>query len=164
MRLISVVAVLLAGAGICRAGDLDIHVILSGEVAPGVYGQVQLGSERPPPLVYAQPMLIVSQRVPPPPVYLHVPPGHAKNWRKHCREYNACNRPVYFVRSQEYEPGYVPRDHEHDRDYEHRDREHDRDGDHHRDHDHGRGHDHEHDRSEHGDDHGRDDRDRHDDR
>jgi hypothetical protein len=153
MRLISVVAVLLVGAGICRAGDLDIHVILSGEVAPGVYGQVQLGSERPPPLVYAQPMLIVPQRVPPPPVYLHVPPGHAKNWRKHCQEYNACNRPVYFVRSQEYEPGYVPRDHEHDRD-----------GDHNRDHDHGRGHDHEHDRSEHGDDHGHDDRDRHDDR
>ena len=119
MRLISVVAVLFVGAGICRAGDLDIHVILSGEVAPGVYGQVQLGSERPPPLVYAQPMLIVPQRVPPPPVYLHVPPGHAKNWRKHCREYNACNRPVYFVRSQEYEPGYVPRDREHYRDHEH---------------------------------------------
>src|SRR3981189_1782399 len=117
MRLISVVAVLLAGAGICRAGDLDIHVILSGEVAPGVYGQVQLGSERPPPLVYAQPMLIVPQRVPPPPVYLHVPPGHAKNWRKHCREYNACNRPVYFVRSEEYAPDYERRDydHEHDR-------------------------------------------------
>jgi hypothetical protein len=144
---------LLAGAGICRAGDLNIHVILSGEVAPGVYGQVQFGSESPPPLVYAEPMLIVPQRVPPPPVYLHVPPGHARNWRKHCQEYNACNRPVYFVRSPEYEPGYVPRYHEHDRD-----------GDHNRDHDHGRGHDHEHDRSEHGDDHGRDDRDRHDDR
>jgi len=167
MRLISVVAVLLAGAGICRAGDLNIHVILSGEVAPGVYGQVQLGSERPPPLVYAQPMLIVQQRDPAPPVYLHVPPGHAKNWRKHCQEYNACNRPVYFVRSREYEPGYVPRGGDrdrggdHDRDVDH---DHDRDRDRDRDHDHGRGHDHEHDRSEHGDDHGHDDRDRHDDR
>ena len=147
MRLISIVAVLLAGAGICRAGDLNIHVILSGEVAPGVYGQVQLGSERPPPLVYAEPMLVVPLRVPPPPVYLHVPPGHAKNWRKHCQEYNACNRPVYFVRSQEYEPGYVRRD---------ADRDHGHDHDHDRDHDHGRGHDH--------DDHGHDDRDRHDDR
>lgn len=153
MRLISVVAVLLAGAGICRAGDLNIHVILSGEVAPGVYGQVQLGSEGPPPLVYAQPMLIVPQRVPPPPVYLHVPPGHAKNWRKHCQEYNACNRPVYFVRSREYEPDYVRRDADHERDYDHG---HDRDHDHDHDRDHGRGHDH--------DDHGHDDRDRHDDR
>ena len=150
MRLISIVAVLLAGAGICRAGDLNIHVMLSGEVAPGVYGQVQIGGERPPPLVYAQPMLIVPQRDPPPPVYLHVPPGHAKNWRKHCHEYNACNRPVYFVRSQEYEPGYVA-DHGHDHDHD-------------RDHDHGHGHDHEHDRSDHGDDHGHEDRDRHDDR
>jgi hypothetical protein len=158
MRLISIVAVILAGAGICRAGDLNIHVILSGEVAPGVYGQVQFGSERPPPLVYAQPMLIVPQEVPPPPVYLHVPPGHARNWRKHCQEYNACNRPVYFVRSQEYEPGYVLRSGDHDRDHER-----DRDGDHRdRDHDHGRSHDHERDRSEHGDDHGHDDRDRQD--
>ncbi|TLZ58930.1 MAG: hypothetical protein E6K20_16985, partial [Gammaproteobacteria bacterium] len=24
----------------------------------------------------------------------------------HCHEYNACNRPVYFVRSAEYEPGF----------------------------------------------------------
>jgi hypothetical protein len=155
MRLISVVALLLAGAGICRAGDLNIHVILSGEVAPGVYGQVQLGSERPPPLVYAEPMLVVPQRVPPPPVYLHVPPGHAKNWRKHCQEYNACNRPVYFVRSQEYEPGYVRRDADRDHGHDH-DHDHDHDRDHDRDHDHGRGHDH--------DDHGHDDRDRHDDR
>src|SRR2546425_10235251 len=26
------------------------------------------------------------------PIYLHVPPGHAKHWRKHCHEYNACDR------------------------------------------------------------------------
>ncbi len=120
MRFLSIALVL--AAGVCRAGDLNIHVMLSGEVAPGVYGQVQLGNERPPPLVYAQPMLIEPQAAPPPPVYLHVPPGHARNWRKHCREYNACNRPVYFVRSQEYEPTYGRDDRDYrrgDRDYEH---------------------------------------------
>jgi hypothetical protein len=142
MRLLfmgSIAAVSLAGAGMARAGDLGINVIVSGQVAPGVYGQVQLGNAAPPPpVVYAQPMLIEPQAAPPPPVYLHVPPGHAKNWRKHCREYNACNRPVYFVRSAEYEPGYVRRDHGHDRD----DRRHDRDDDHGR----GHGHDHDHDR------------------
>ena len=136
MRLISIVTLLLAGAGACAAGDLNIHIMLSGEVAPGVYGQVQIGNERPPPLVYAQPMLIEPQAAPPPPVYLHVPPGHAKNWRKHCREYNACNRPVYFVRSEEYEPEYVRRDYGHG---------HEHDGDHGRSHgaddDHDRGHD-----------------------
>jgi hypothetical protein len=130
MRFLSIALVL--AAGVCRAGDLNIHVMLSGEVAPGVYGQVQLGNERPPPLVYAQPMLIEPQAAPPPPVYLHVPPGHARNWRKHCREYNACNRPVYFVRSQEYEPAYRRGDRDYrrgDRDYE-RDRSRHDEGDH----------------------------------
>lgn len=47
----------IAGAGVSRAGDLDIHVTVSGQVAPGVYGQVQLGSGQPPPVVYAQPTL-----------------------------------------------------------------------------------------------------------
>jgi hypothetical protein len=106
-------AMLVAGVGVSRAGDLDINVILSGQVAPGVYGQVHLGSAPPPPVVYAQPMLIEPQFNPPPPVYLHVPPGHAKNWRQHCHEYHACNRPVYFVRSAEYAPDYDRRDHDH---------------------------------------------------
>lgn len=142
MRLIAIVAGLLAAAGVCRADGLNLHVILSGEVAPGVYGQVRIGNAGPPPLVYAQPMIIETQAAPPPPVYLHVPPGHAKNWRKHCHEYHACNRPVYFVRSEEYEPSYERRDHghghDHDRGY---------------DHDHG----HDHDRGNHGHDGNRDD-------
>jgi hypothetical protein len=125
------VTALIAGVGVSRAGDLDIHVILSGQVAPGVYGQVQLGSgQQPPPVVYAQPMLIEPQASPLPPVYLHVPPGHAKNWRKHCHEYHACNRPVYFVRSAEYAPGYDSRDHGHGHDPERHD---DRDRDRHED-------------------------------
>jgi hypothetical protein len=136
--MVAIAIVALGGAGVGHAGDLGIHIILSGEVAPGVYGQVQFGNASPPPLVYAQPMLIEPQAAPPPPVYLHVPPGHAKNWRKHCREYNACNRPVYFVRSREYEPDYARRDHGHDRD----DHGYDRDDDHGHRHD----HDHDHDR------------------
>ncbi len=113
------ITMLVASVGVSRAGDLDIHVILSGQVAPGVYGQVQLGSAPPPPVVYAQPMLIEPQPSPLPPVYLHVPPGHAKNWRGHCHEYHACNRPVYFVRSEEYAPDYDHRDHDHDHDHGH---------------------------------------------
>ena len=116
------VTMLVASVGVSRAGDLDIHVLLSGQVAPGVYGQVQLGSAPPPPLVYAQPMLIEPQSSALPPVYLHVPPGHARNWRRYCHEYHACNRPVYFVRSQEYEPEYQRHyaDHERERDQERR--------------------------------------------
>jgi hypothetical protein len=125
------VAILIVSIGVSRAGDLDIHVILSGQVAPGVYGQVQLGNNSPPPVVYAQPMIIEPQASPPPPVYLHVPPEHAKNWRKHCHEYHACNRPVYFVRSAEYAPGYDHREREHDHDHGRRD---DRDRDRHDEH------------------------------
>ena len=82
------------------------NVVISGEVKPGVYGRVEIGNRPPPPVVYPQPVLIVREPRPVQPIYLHVPPGHAKHWSKHCHQYNACNRPVYFVKSKEYEPGY----------------------------------------------------------
>jgi hypothetical protein len=89
----SLATIVLALAGgfpmFTSAADVDVRVILSGEIAPGVYGRVDFGTAPPPG-----------------PVYLHVPPGHAKNWGKHCQRYNACGRPVYFVKSAEYEPGY----------------------------------------------------------
>lgn len=89
------------------AADVDVRVILSGEVAPGVYGRVDFGTASPPPLLYANPVVIAPLPGPPAKaVYLHVPPGHAKNWGKHCQRYNACGRPVYFVKSAEYESGY----------------------------------------------------------
>ncbi len=130
-RSLFAVSVLLAtGAGASRAGDLDIRVLLMGQVAPGVYGQVQLGNAPPPPVLYTQPMLIEAQPAPLPPVYLHVPPGHAKHWRQHCQEYHACNRQVYFVRSSEY-----------DREDDPQDRGHYKDKDHDKGHGHGHGHD-----------------------
>jgi hypothetical protein len=126
---------------LAQAQNVSISATITGEVVPGVYGHVVLGTRPPPPLVYAQPVVavpvVVAERMPMEPIYLHVPPGHARNWRKHCHEYNACNRPVYFVRSAEYEPGYRPdrrREHEHAHHDDHGDRENDR-GD-----DHGHGH------------------------
>lgn len=101
-----------------QAGELNIGVILSGEIQPGVYGRVEIGNAPPPPVLYAQPVVIVREhrRVPYEPIYLHVPPGHAKHWSKFCGRYNACNRPVYFVKSAEYEPDYRPRE-DHDDGY-----------------------------------------------
>jgi hypothetical protein len=161
MRLITIVAILFAGISGARAGDLGIRVMLSGQVAPGVYGQVQIGNDRPPPVVYAQPMLIEPQAAPPPPLYLHVPPGHARNWRKHCREYNACNRPVYFVRSEEYQPEYQRHyaDHAAEREQERRRWE-----DHERDQERGGGHGEGRDGDGHDHGHGHEGHDRHDDR
>lgn len=102
------------------ADDLGINVLLSGEIKPGVYGQVQIGNAPRPVVVYDQPRLIVIDKryAHDEPVYLHVPPGHAKHWNKHCREYHACERRVYFVRSQEYEPEYQ-REHEHHKGHKH---------------------------------------------
>jgi len=109
-----------------RAADLDLNVILSGEVRPGVYGQVQIGNAPRPVVVYEQPRVVVVDRryAHEAPIYLHVPPGHAKHWDRHCHDYHACSRRVYFVRSAEYEPNYVyvhdhepppPPHHHHDR-------------------------------------------------
>ena len=115
---------------LASAGDVDISVAIKGEIAPGVYGRVDLTNRpAPPPVVYAQPVVI--ERPPPAavavePIYLHVPPGHAHNWRKYCHQYHACNRPVYFVKSAEYEPGYGrDRDHHRDHDEHHGDDHHD---------------------------------------
>jgi hypothetical protein len=91
-----------------QAAQPIINLSIGGEISPGVYGQVQFGNAPPPPVFYPEPRIIVQQpaAVPLEPIYLHVPPAHARNWARHCRKYNACNRPVYFVRSREYEPGY----------------------------------------------------------
>ncbi len=93
------------------AGDVSASISVS---QPGFYGQINIGGFPQPPVVYAQPVVIQ----PPPrgvymePMYLRVPPGHEKHWSKHCAEYNACGRPVYFVREDWYQNTYLP-NHEH---------------------------------------------------
>jgi hypothetical protein len=93
-------AALLGGAA--HAAAPYANATVAGALAPGVYGRIEIGNAPPPPLIYTQPMII--QRAPvyvqQQPLYLHVPPGHAKKWSKHCARYNACNRPVYFVKVQ----------------------------------------------------------------
>lgn len=97
---------LIAAAGHALAADVYVGASISGQVAPGVYGRIDIGNAAPPPVVYVQPVVAVrSPSYSGGPVYLHVPPGHAKNWSKHCQKYNACAQPVYFVKSSEYEPG-----------------------------------------------------------
>lgn len=96
------------------ADDLGIKVILEKEIAPGVYGRVELGNDSHPATYYPRPTIIIadSRYAKARPVYLHVPPGHAKHWGKHCQKYNACDRPVYFIRSTEYDS--YEHEHEHD--------------------------------------------------
>ncbi len=109
MKTLGSLALVLAGAA---SAATNVSVIVEGQVRPGVYGRVEVGNPSvPPPVWQPQPVIIVPQPrgVEVVPVYLHVPPGHARDWRRHCHRYDACGRPVYFVRSAEYEPGYGKR-------------------------------------------------------
>lgn len=77
---------------------------------PGFYGRLDLGDFGRPNVVYEQPVMVERHtRYVAEPMYLRVPPGHMKNWNKHCRQYNACGRQVYFVRDDWYQNTYAPR-------------------------------------------------------
>lgn len=93
----------LALAAPAFATDVGVSVHIS---QPGAYGRVDIGRFPQPQVILAQPIFVqpptvVVQR--PDPVYLWVPPGHRKNWKKHCRNYGACGVPVYFVRDDWYD-------------------------------------------------------------
>ena len=137
----AVAALLLAAAGGAQA-QAYVNATVGGELAPGVYGRINIGNAPPPPLIYSEPVIIQRPAVvvPRSPIYMYVPPGHAKNWGKHCRRYNACNQPVYFV--QEPPPRRGPPPRHHGRDNRHWDDNDHRHGGkhHHRDRDHDRGH------------------------
>jgi hypothetical protein len=86
---------------VSNVGATDVAISIGGEIKPGVYGRVDIGTRPPPPVMYPQPVVIVApprQVLPATPVYMHVPHGHAKKWEKHCHKYNACGQPVYFVK------------------------------------------------------------------
>ena len=102
---VAILVVLLLQLCPVTAANAETRVIISTDVRPGIYGRVDIGGAPPPLLVYPEPVVVVRQpqSVQVQPIYLHVPPGHAKHWSKHCREYNACGLPVYFVKSAEYE-------------------------------------------------------------
>ena len=123
------------------AADVGISISVG---QPGFYGQLDIGGFPPPQLIYPQPVIIERGPMERPPIYLRVPPGHIKHWRKHCREYNACGERVLFVQDNWYNREYVPHYQEQHRDR--RDERHDDRRDNHRER---RGDD------RHGDDHDR---------
>lgn len=147
MKKLLIAASLLAISLSATAQNVSISV---GQ--PGFYGRLDIGNMAPPPVIYAEPVIVHRPvRVIEEPLYLRVPPGHAKKWSKHCGAYNACGRRVFFVRDDWYVNDYAPRyrsehghrDHRDDRrdDYrdDHRDK-HDKHDKHDKGHGHGNGH------------------------
>lgn len=116
------------------AADVGVSISI-GE--PDYYGRIDIGDAPRPRLLYTEPYLVDHDHVIEETLYLRVPPGHAKNWRKHCHVYNACRQRTYFVQDDWYHNVYTPhyrRSHGHG---EARDNHGDRDRD-----NHGRGLDH----------------------
>lgn len=111
MKLISRLALAAAcGAALSPAAfAADVGVSVSVN-QPGFYGRIDINQPPPPAaIIYPQPVIIQQPavHVVQQPVYLRVPPGHEKNWAKHCHKYNACGAPVYFIRDSYYQQHYV---------------------------------------------------------
>jgi hypothetical protein len=92
---------ILAATPAAFATDVGVSIAIS---QPGVYGRIDIGRFPQPAVIVSQPVIIAPQPVviAPQPVYMWVPYGHRKHWDKHCRKYNACGVPVYFVRHDWY--------------------------------------------------------------
>jgi len=116
---LAVLALSLASTA-AMAGDVGVSVTIG---QPGFYGQIDIGRTPQPEVIYAQPRIIRRRGPVLEPIYLRVAPGHERNWGKYCSRYEACGRPVYFVRDDWYRRQYV----EAERHQEHHER-HDRDG------------------------------------
>ncbi len=96
------------------AADVGVSVSIG---QPGYYGRIDIGNAYPQPqVIYAQPRVIMRHAEIREPVYLRVPPGHRKNWKRHCRQYGACGERVYFVQDNWYQRDYAPRYQQHHRD------------------------------------------------
>jgi hypothetical protein len=67
----------------------------------GIYGRIEVRQgTAAPPLVHAKPVTVDPPMRPrsAEPLYLYVPPGQLRRWARHCGKWDACGRPVYFVR------------------------------------------------------------------
>ncbi|WP_457424890.1 hypothetical protein [Roseateles sp. P5_E7] len=107
MKKIVLAAAALLLAGAAQATDVGVSVQIG---QPGFYGRIDIGNAAPPPVMMREPVWVQRRPVHVEPVYMRIPPGHQKNWAKHCARYNACGTPVYFVREDWYEERYSRRD------------------------------------------------------
>ena len=138
-------ASLLALSASAFASDVGVSISVG---QPGFYGRIDVGDYPPPQVIYRQPVLVERpvRYVETAPVYLRVPPGHARHWSRHCYAYRACNQRVFFVQDRwytnEYAARYRERHGHHERDGWREDRRDDRGPGRWQEHDRGRGHGH----------------------
>src|SRR5512140_2802954 len=100
IRCVAATAVLTAAAAAQAQSQGEyVNATVGGPLRPGVYGQVLVSHGPPPPLISSRPVVAVKALGPVrgEPMYFYLPPGHVRKWVKYCRNYQACERPVYFV-------------------------------------------------------------------
>lgn len=134
MKRFLIVAAVISASFITPAFAADVGVSVNiGQ--PGFYGRIDIGDYPypQPRVIYRQPRVVERVYVEREPIYMRVPPGHARNWRMHCHRYNACGERVYFVQDNWYNHEYSPRYQE-----QHRDRQDYRRDNYRGDHDRGR--------------------------
>jgi hypothetical protein len=108
-RLMIVAAVVTAALSTpVLAADVGVSVSIG---QPGFYGRIDIGDYPypQPRVIYTKPRIVERVYIEREPIYMRVPPGHAKNWRKHCHKYNACGERVYFVQDNWYNQEFAPR-------------------------------------------------------
>ena len=88
--------VLLTTSLTASATDVGVSISIG---QPGFYGRLDIGDfpYPQPRLIYRNPIVVYpAVGVIYEPLYLRVPPGHYKNWKRYCGRYEACGYPVYF--------------------------------------------------------------------
>ena len=116
LTLVALTTALMAGGAAYAQSYVNLTV--GGQFAPGVYGQIAIGNNPPPPVINPQPVIVGTPVYGAPVMYLHVPPEHQRDWGRWCRHYNACGRPVHFVMVDPRNPWWQQR-HEEGRDQRH---------------------------------------------
>lgn len=112
-----ILGLILAGtSAFASAADVGVSVRIGD---PNFYGRIDIGQFPQPRVIYERPVIIrsVPVEVIQEPIYLRVPPGHQRNWRRFCGRYDACGQRVYFVHNDWYQREYIPRYREEHRAY-----------------------------------------------
>lgn len=77
------------------------NVTVGGAFAPGVFGQISMGNNPPPPVHNVQPFIAGTPVYGVAPMYLHVSQEEYRDWGRYCGRYRACGHPVHFVRVEQ---------------------------------------------------------------
>lgn len=93
LKRILIAGLMLASTSTVFAADVGVSISVG---QPGFYGQIDIGDYPypQPRVIYREPIIVHRHVEVYEPMYLRVPPGHYKNWKRYCNRYNACGRQV----------------------------------------------------------------------